>query len=78
MHFGRVKIGDHYSVSPDATLGPTVQEIRDDERKEGLREKGESRVKAAIDERLASDKLESKRIASQRIRDFESRQFLRL
>jgi hypothetical protein len=23
MHFGRVKFGDHYSVSPDATLGPT-------------------------------------------------------
>jgi hypothetical protein len=31
MHFGRVKFGDHYSVSPDATLGLTVQEIRDDD-----------------------------------------------
>jgi hypothetical protein len=23
MHFGRIKLGDHYSVSPEATLGPT-------------------------------------------------------
>jgi hypothetical protein len=23
MHFGRVNVGDHYSVSPEATLGPT-------------------------------------------------------
>jgi hypothetical protein len=23
MHFGRVKVGDRYSVSPEATLGPT-------------------------------------------------------
>jgi hypothetical protein len=23
MHFERVKVGDHYSVSPEATLGPT-------------------------------------------------------
>jgi hypothetical protein len=34
-----------------------------------------SEEKRAIDERLASDKLESKRIASQRIQEFESRQF---
>jgi hypothetical protein len=27
MHFGRVKIGEHYSVSPMATLGPTVREF---------------------------------------------------
>jgi hypothetical protein len=45
MHFGKVKSGDRYSVSPEATLGPTVQEIRDyereddDERKERLRER---------------------------------------
>jgi hypothetical protein len=36
MHFGRVKIGDHYSVSPEATLGPTqkgerISEQREDE-----------------------------------------------
>jgi hypothetical protein len=43
VHFGRVKIGDHYSVSPDAALGPTVQEIRDYERKERLREFGVSK-----------------------------------
>jgi hypothetical protein len=30
MHFGRVKIGEHYSVSPEATLGPTVREIKKD------------------------------------------------
>jgi hypothetical protein len=29
-----VKVGDLYSVSPEATLGPTVREIRDYERKE--------------------------------------------
>jgi hypothetical protein len=26
MQFGRVKIGEHYSVSPEATLGPTQEE----------------------------------------------------
>jgi hypothetical protein len=79
MHLGRVKIGDHYSVSPEATLGPTVRELVSEQ---GLREKRVSREitrrvrgGAAIDERLASDKLESKRIASQRIQEFESRQF---
>jgi hypothetical protein len=59
MHFGRVKIGDRYSVSPEATLGPTQGT-----EKKGTRAESE---KPAIDERLASDKLESKRIASQRI-----------
>jgi hypothetical protein len=41
MHFGRVKVGDRYSVSPEATLGPTP---------------GESRVREerAIKKRLAS------------------------
>jgi hypothetical protein len=28
MQFGRVKIGDHYSVRPEATLGPTQEETR--------------------------------------------------
>jgi hypothetical protein len=27
MHFGRIKIGEHYSVIPEATLGPTVREF---------------------------------------------------
>jgi hypothetical protein len=27
MHFGRVKSGELYSVSPMATLGPTVREF---------------------------------------------------
>jgi hypothetical protein len=27
MHFGKVKSGEHYSVSPMATLGPTVREF---------------------------------------------------
>jgi hypothetical protein len=26
MHFWRVKVGDRYSVSPEATLGPTPSE----------------------------------------------------
>jgi hypothetical protein len=26
-HFGKVKSGEHYSVSPVATLGPTVREF---------------------------------------------------
>jgi hypothetical protein len=67
MQFGRVKIGDHYSVSPEATLGLTQGRTR---------ERNESRVREITrEERLASDKLESKRIASQRIQEFESRRF---
>jgi hypothetical protein len=26
MHFGKVEVGDRYSVSPEATLGPTSRE----------------------------------------------------
>jgi hypothetical protein len=34
MHFGRVRVGDHYSVSPEATLGPTQgPKKRDDKRR---------------------------------------------
>jgi hypothetical protein len=62
MHFERVKVGDRYSVSPEATLGPTQKTSREITR----------RVKES--EQLRSDKLESKRIASQRIQEFESRQ----
>jgi hypothetical protein len=29
MYFGRVKVGDHYSVSPEATLGPTQEGTRE-------------------------------------------------
>jgi hypothetical protein len=43
MHFGSVKVADLYSVSPEATLGPTVQEVRDYERKKRLREFGVSK-----------------------------------
>jgi hypothetical protein len=43
MHFGRVKVGDRYSVSPEATLGPTPGVSKDFERK-----------KRAIKKRLAS------------------------
>jgi hypothetical protein len=70
MHFGRVKVGDRYSVSPEATLGPTPKErVRHETSREKSEQKGSK--KRAIDERLASDKLESKRIASQRIQEFE-------
>jgi hypothetical protein len=44
MHFGRVKIGDRYSVSPEATSGPTLRE----------RLQEESEKKRAIKKRLAS------------------------
>jgi hypothetical protein len=40
MHFGRVKIGDRYSVSPEATLGPIQEKWaeRDKEREQSQRE----------------------------------------
>jgi hypothetical protein len=47
MHFGRVKVGDRYSVSPEATLGPTPGESR-----------GEPEIKIEsreINEQLSSD-----------------------
>jgi hypothetical protein len=53
MHFGRVKVGDHYSVSPETTLGPTQGAKEREQRDFKKRSK-----KRAIDERLASDKLE--------------------
>jgi hypothetical protein len=43
MHFGRVKVGDRYSVSPEATLGPTPSYERRKKKKE--REK-EQRLRA--------------------------------
>jgi hypothetical protein len=57
MHFERVKVGDHYSVSPEATLGPTQgakEEREQSEQRERLREKSvsrenESRVREASD-----------------------------
>jgi hypothetical protein len=73
MHFERVKVGDHYSVSPEATLGPTQgakgrTRVREQRRRESQ--------KRAIKKRLASlEGEESKRIASQWIQEFESRQF---
>jgi hypothetical protein len=27
MHFWRIEVGDRYSVSPEATLGPTPREL---------------------------------------------------
>jgi hypothetical protein len=34
MHFGRVKVGDHYSVSPEATLGLTPEKRERDKKSE--------------------------------------------
>jgi hypothetical protein len=47
MHFGRVKVGDRYSVSPEATLGPTPAERREERLQE-------EKKKRAIKKRLAS------------------------
>jgi hypothetical protein len=47
--FGRVKIGDHYSVRPEATLGPTQEGTRAEVRAKTSREK-----KRATKKRLAS------------------------
>jgi hypothetical protein len=38
MHFGRVKVGDRYSVSPEATLGPTPREKGEKSRREIIRD----------------------------------------
>jgi hypothetical protein len=78
MHFGRVKIGDHYSVSPEATLGPTVREMRDYER----RGRAESE-KRAIKKRIASQRIrefersrvDGSRVRESTVREFESRRF---
>jgi hypothetical protein len=43
MHFGMVKVGDRYSVSPEATLGPT----------QGAKE-NESRVREASNQEAIS------------------------
>jgi hypothetical protein len=37
MHFGMVEVGDRYSVSPEATLGPTPGEIKRAKRLQELR-----------------------------------------
>jgi hypothetical protein len=57
MHFGRVEVGDRYSVSPEATLGPTPREWK---------EKSEQRVLGSY---AASDQLASKK---ERCREFDS------
>jgi hypothetical protein len=59
MQFGRVKIGDHYSVNPEATLGPTQGRTKERTRAEKIRnEKCEQRrresKKRATKKRLAS------------------------
>jgi hypothetical protein len=47
MHFGKVKVGDRYSVSPMATLGPTVREFSNLERAKITREKESTRAERA-------------------------------
>jgi hypothetical protein len=42
MHFGRVKIGDHYSVSPEATLGPTQGAEKNERRRKDFEREDES------------------------------------
>jgi hypothetical protein len=56
MHFGRVKVGDRYSVSPEATLGPTPREQK-------------SRAERLLGSYAASDQLASKK---ERRREFDS------
>jgi hypothetical protein len=52
MHFERVKVGDHYSVRPETTLGPT-QEGTKAEKCEREKTRAE-RKKRATKKRLAS------------------------
>jgi hypothetical protein len=40
--FGRVKIGDHYSVSPEATLGPTQKKRVGEDKKQKKTSRRES------------------------------------
>jgi hypothetical protein len=56
MHFGKVKVGDRYSVSPEATLGPTPREKRE-------------WAERLLDSYAASDQLASKK---ERRREFDS------
>jgi hypothetical protein len=42
VHFERVKVGDHYSVSPEATLGPT--QGAKEEREQSQEERGEPEI----------------------------------
>jgi hypothetical protein len=71
MHFGRVKIGDHYSVSPEATLGPTQKResrasreiTRVKTSREGTREREQKRLRA--------EKCEQRRREST-VREFEN------
>jgi hypothetical protein len=51
MHFGRVKIGDHYSVSPEATLGPTQGAKK---KKKDFEQRRRESKKRATKKRLAS------------------------
>jgi hypothetical protein len=62
MHFGRVKVGDRYSVSPEATLGPTPRE--------GEIKRDYERLLGSC---AASDQLASKK---ERRREFDSFEFV--
>jgi hypothetical protein len=63
MQFGRVKIGDHYSVSPMATLGPTQEKTRGKEERAEA-EKTSSREIISEQEQRAEKRATKKRLAS--------------
>jgi hypothetical protein len=80
MHFGRVKIGELYSVSPMATLGPIVREFSQFgslERAKTSRERigSEQRLQEWDYERslreIESRQFEGSRVDGSRVREFE-------
>jgi hypothetical protein len=68
MHFGRVKSGELYSVSPMATLGPTVREFSSLERAKTSSE-GENEITRDFKSEIAREDFERWRVDSSRVRE---------
>jgi hypothetical protein len=69
MHFGRVKVGDRYSVSPEATLGPTPREIDERLASDKLESK---RIASQRIQEFESRQFDGSRVDGSRVREFES------
>jgi hypothetical protein len=70
MHFGRVKSGELYSVSPMATLGPTVREFPSLERAKTSSE-GENEITRDFESEITREDFERSRVDGSRVREFE-------
>jgi hypothetical protein len=74
MQFGRVKIGDHYSVRPEATLGPTQKGTREVREKTRAEEWAEKRLQAEKTSRRTRRRVKEASNQEENSQ-FESRQF---